>query len=410
MYNFTNYWYRQVFVLSSKEELSSEEQEKYEFVLNYILSYNEKRERKGKSGIEIPLRNNQVLPYNFWAFMLKDFSDYKELPSQTAQQVLKMVARSWKGFLKSIQDYWRNPSKYLGKPKIPKYLDKNGRYPVIFTNQQLKLKENFVHLTSSLKVRLFSQKEDIREVRIIPQGSSYKLEIVYSIEKEKPTASEIHQRIAGIDLGLDNFITMVNNIGEQPIVVKGGALKSKNQYYNKRISKLKRILKHCQNQYWSRQLEVLTKKRERQIQDFIHKVSKTIVDYCIQHNIDTLVVGKNKNWKQKIHLGTQTNQQFVQIPHSLLLEKLRYKCEEYGIHYIETEESYTSKANFIQGDEMKKETNFTGKRIYRGLYKTKDVLVNADVNAAYNIIRKVFPNHMKWDSGCGLHPTKVCIV
>ncbi|MED4995098.1 transposase, partial [Geobacillus stearothermophilus] len=212
-----------------------------------------------------------------------------------------------------------------------------------------------------------------------------------------------------IDLGLNNFVTMVNNIGETPIVINGKGVKSINQYYNKQKVYFQSILKKQNGLNWSKRLEKLTLKRNNKIKDFMHKASRYVVDWCVKHNIDTIVIGKNDNWKQEVDLGKRLNQAFVQIPYDMFIEQLQYKCEEVGIKVVLTEESYTSGTSFLDGEAPIKENYDKNRRIKRGLFKSnKGILINADVNGAYNIMRKVFPKAFaNGVEGVGLHPVKL---
>ncbi|WP_233434049.1 transposase [Geobacillus sp. FSL K6-0789] len=216
-------------------------------------------------------------------------------------------------------------------------------------------------------------------------------------------------RVVGIDLGLNNFVTMVNNIGETPIVINGKGVKSINQYYNKQKAYFQSILKKQNGLNWSKRLEKLTLKRNNKIKDFMHKASRYVVDWCVKHNIDTIVIGKNDNWKQEVDLGKRLNQAFVQIPYDMFIEQLQYKCEEVGIKVVLTEESYTSGTSFLDGEAPIKENYDKNRRIKRGLFKSnKGILINADVNGAYNIMRKVFPKTFaNGVEGVGLHPVKL---
>ncbi|MED3733283.1 transposase, partial [Geobacillus stearothermophilus] len=308
---------------------------------------------------------------------------------------------------KAIKDWIKNKEKYLGKPKLPKYKKKNGRNVVIFTNQQCKIKDGYIKFPKTdlkLKTKVI---EGLQQVRIVPKGSIYVIEVVY--KKEIPNMIRESNRVVGIDLGLDNFVTMVNNIGETPIVINGKGIKSINQYYNKQKAYFQSILKKQNGLDWSKRLEKLTLKRNNKIKDFMHKASRHVVDWCVKHNIDTIVIGKNDNWKQEVDLGKRLNQAFVQIPYDMFIHQLQYKAEEQGVRVIVTEESYTSKCSFLDMEEIKKQKQYKGKRIKRGLFQSeKGILINADVNGAYNIIRKVFPKAFADGiEGVGLHPVKL---
>ena len=141
----------------------------------------------------------------------------------------------------------------------------------------------------------------------------------------------------------------------------------------------------------------------------MHKVSKHIIDWCVQNQIDTIVIGRNKNWKQESVMSKKVNQNFVGIPHGLFIEKIKYKAENKGIKVIETEESYTSCTSFLDDEEPCKANANKNRRICRGLFKSnKGVIINADLNGAYQIIKKVFPNAFADGiEGVGLHPVRV---
>ncbi|WP_328058909.1 transposase, partial [Geobacillus stearothermophilus] len=330
------------------------------------------------------INNNEWIRYNSLDKMLKHEQVYKELPAQTSQQILRLLDKNWKSFFKAIKDWIKNKEKYLGKPKLPKYKKKNGRNVVIFTNQQCKIKDGYIKFPKTdlkLKTKVI---EGLQQVRIVPKGSIYVIEVVY--KKEIPNMIRESNRVVGIDLGLDNFVTMVNNIGETPIVINGKGIKSINQYYNKQKAYFQSILKKQNGLDWSKRLEKLTLKRNNKIKDFMHKASRHVVDWCVKHNIDTIVIGKNDNWKQEVDLGKRLNQAFVQIPYDMFIHQLQYKAEEQGVRVIVTEESYTSKCSFLDMEEIKKQKQYKGKRIKRGLFQSeKGILINADVNGAYNL-------------------------
>jgi putative transposase len=353
------------------------------------------------------INNNEWIRYNSLDKMLKHEEVYKELPSQTSQQILRLLDRNWKSFFQAIKDWSKNKEKYLGKPKLPKYKKKNGRNIVIFTNQQCKIKDGYIKFPKTdLKLKT-KVTEGLQQVRIVPKGSIYIIEVVY--KKEIPDIIRESNRVVGIDLGLDNFVTMVNNIGETPIVINGKGIKSINQYYNKQLSYFKSILKKQNGLDRSKRLEKLTLKRNNKIKDFMHKASRYVVNWCVKHNIDTVIIGKNDNWKQEINLGKRLNQSFVQIPYDMFIHQLQYKCEEVGIKIVLTDESYTSGTSFLDGEAPTKENYNKSRRIKRGLFRSnKGILINADVNGAYQIIKKVSPNAFaNGVEGVGLHPIKL---
>lgn len=339
--------------------------------------------------------------------IIKHKEPFKAIGSNSAQQTMKLLHTAWKSFFASIKDYSKNPSKYLGRPQLPKYLPKNGRYVWVLTNVQSKIVDG--HLKFSFKP-LHPYNGMIRtkvtgkhmQTRFIPKGDHYVLEIVY--EKEIVSCNEDSKRIIGIDLGISRLATIQNNCGLKPISINGGKIKSINNFYNKEIAKYQSKAKKINKVYWTKRLQRITNKRNHKIEYLLHCASKKIVDYCVYYNIDTVIVGYNSKWKQNAAIG-KTTQKFVDIPFRNLLSKLEYKLEELGIRLIMIEESYTSKASFLDEDKANKGTKFNGKRVKRGLYKSsKGTLINADVNGASNIIKKVFPKAFDGIKDVGLHP------
>jgi putative transposase len=256
-----------------------------------------------------------------------------------------------------------------------------------------------------LQTRL-PDKTNIREVRIIPKGIGYMVEIVYQKEiNPKPLNKD---SITAIDLGVRNLITMVNNNGLKPFVIKGGVVKSINQYYNKEKARIQSVYDR-QEIKTGKAMQKLTIKRNRKIHDYFHKISQKIIQYCVFHDIGTVVIGYNPDWKQNCHLGKRNSQNFVTIPYHRLVNQLGYKAEEKGITVIKQEESYSSKCSFLDNEPIKHHKKYLGRRITRGLFKsTTGTIINADVNGAYNILKKAFLNAVEADriEDVGLHPSR----
>lgn len=387
--------------------------------------------------------------------LMKASENAKQLYSSTAQLVLEVLHRSWKSFFEGIKDWKVNPSKYTGRPRIPNYKKKDGEFILIFTNQACTL-NNYINLSKGegennkylkiikhmygtinpnetylifpdntnikpIKTRL-DINTDLREVRIVPQGGGYKIEIVY--DKKVEIQSLDKSRIVGIDYGLSNVVAMANNIDSRPIVIKGSIVKSINQWYNKRRSQLYEIYdrqpiacdvktKRLIFNRDTRKLQSLTAHRNRLMKDIMHKISRYIINYCVQHNIGTIVIGHNNMWKQKINLGTKTNQNFVTIPYYILTKDIEYKGSEVGIDVLVRDESHTSKCSFLDNESLEHHDKYVGKRIKRGLFKSsKGLILNADVHAALNIIRKVFPNafsHANGIAGTLTYPVRISV-
>lgn len=329
---------------------------------------------------------------NDLAFRLKYSENYKALPAQTAQQILKIVGWNWSGFFKAIKRWRVHPKKFYRMPRPPKYKKKDGEFMLVFTNQQAKIEDSILILPKKGSVigKIKTRVKDLKEVRIIPKAIGYVLEIVY--EKTIDVPKQDKTRIAGIDLGVRNLVTIVNNIGKKPIIIKGGVAKSMNQYFNKKKAELQSKY-NKQGIKYGIKMKQLQVKRDKKMHDYLHKVSKAIIDYLVENDIGMLVIGHNDNWKQNSNIGKRNNQNFVTIPFYKLTHMLLYKTEEQGIETIFIEESYTSKCSFFDKESIKHHTKYPGKRISRGLFRTaKGLTINADVNAAYNIMKKAIPN------------------
>ena len=337
--------------------------------------------------------------------------NYRQLPACAAQNVLSLLDDGWKLFFKLIKEWKVQPDKFYSKPNPPKYKKKNGEHLLIFTNQQCKIKNNILKFPKKIGIEIKTRLLDdtnLREVRIIPKGVGYVCEIVYQEEVDiKKTDSS---RIAGIDFGSKNIVAMVNNIGLKPIVIKddGKGIKSINQFYNKRNAILQNIYAK-QGIKDGDKLRRLRTKRDKKANDWLHKLTRFVVNWCVKHNIGTMVVGYNPDWKQKIELGKRNNQNFVLIPFDIIIQKLSYKVEEYGIILKEQEESHTSICSFLDNEEIRHHEKYLGKRIIRSLFKSaKGIIIHADVNGAYNIIKKA-KSDFNGGGGCALHPLRYFI-
>ena len=352
------------------------------------------------------INNGNWIKYNQLFQLVKESEPYKDIGNNTGQGTLRILDKNWKAFFKAIKDWKKNPSKYLGRPKIPKYKDKDGRFLVSLDSNKVKLKDGYVYFVwkpfkpynNMFKT---NAQERILQCRFIPRCGKYVMEIIYEIEV--PDISETSDRVAAIDIGVDNFITMVNNIGENPIAVKGGVIKSINQFYNKQKANIQSELKKVNGKDWSKKLQKLTDKRYEMIKYQMHCISKYVVDWCVLYGIDTLIVGHNDEWKQK----KQGMQNFTYIPYELFIQMLAYKCENNGIRFIENEEAYTSGTSFLDNEDPVKENYNKERRVHRGLFIADcGKKINADVNGAYQILKKVIPDAFsKGIEGAGSHPT-----
>ena len=325
---------------------------------------------------------------------LKTEPDYKNCMSQPANCTLRLLDKNWKSFFVAIKDWSKHKEKYLGMPKLPKYLKKDGRYIWMIPNNTCYIYNNELHFRIRKLQSIIwktNAKGRLIQIRFVPHGCNYIMEVVTEIEVPDVVDFE-SKRIASIDLGVNNFVTLTNNIGLQPIIINGRGIKSINQYYNKQKAKLQSELRKRNNKGWSKALDTLTFKRSMRIKNFMHHVSKYIIQYCVENQIDTLVCGLNKEWKQECSMSKETNQKFVYIPYDILIKQLEYKSQEFGIKFITDNESYTSGTSFLDGEIPCKDNYDKSRRVQRGLFQASNRLINSDVNGSLQILKKVFPD------------------
>ena len=325
----------------------------------------------------------KYLTYNKLAKILSDSNnvDYRAMPyAQSAQQVLRQVDSQYKAFYASIKS-----KKIQGKKvRLPKYKDKeNGRYIFIYTNQCAKVSNGVVYLKTKRGILSFKTVADkIQQVRLVPKANHIVVEIIYNKECE---IKQDNNRYASIDLGLDNLCTLASNAA-QSIIVDGKCLKSINHHYNKTKAKLQSKLQ--QGKYSSKRISRLTLRRNRKIKDYMHKISRKIVEYMEANSLNTLFVGKNTGWKDSINLGKTNNQNFISIPYNMLIQMLEYKCKLAGINFSIVNEAYTSKCSFLDREKICRHDSYAGKRVKRGLFiSNSGNMINADVNGSLNIMR-----------------------
>jgi IS605 OrfB family transposase len=333
---------------------------------------------------------------------------YTKLPAAFAQRMTQIVGSEWKSFYEAHKGFAKQPVRYKAKTKPPRYANKAtttyiGRNGFKVENGTLFFANNII---PPIKTQFsFSQNWNakiidtiVREVRLVPKGNCFVIEIIYDESKAEKEGGFCllldKSRKAGIDLGINNLIAIATDQqGVRPALINGKALKSINASYNKRVAKLRSQGKYSH-------IQAVTNRRHRRIKDLLHRASNKVIDYCVENDIGTLVIGHNKNWKQDINIGKVNNQKFVNIPHSILISQIQYKCYKSGIEAIIQEESYTSKASALDNDHLPiygEESNnvsplFSGKRTRRGLYKGKNGILNADVNGSLNILRKATGN------------------
>jgi len=320
---------------------------------------------------------------------LKTGIDYKALPAKVSQLVLKQVEKTFKSYDSAKKEYDKTPNKFTGKPKLPRYKDKvKGRNVLTYNYQAVSktgLKQGIVK-PSGTNLHIPTNLKEVLEIRIVPKVSAYCIEIVY----EQPELEQlVNENYAFIDLGLDNLAAVTSNKPDfQPTLICGKALKSCNQKYNKTLSQLRSQLPD--NQKTSKRIQGLTQKRNCKVDYYLHTASRYIVNLLVANQISLLVIGQNEGWKQNINIGKRNNQNFVNVPHSRLIEQLIYKCSLVGIKVKTVNEAYTSKCSFIDLEPIQKHSKYQGQRVKRGLFRAKSgYCYNADIGASLNIGRKV---------------------
>ena len=328
---------------------------------------------------------------------------FRAMYASSAQQICNGVVEALASFRKLLKLF--REKKLENKPRPPKYR-KKGLFTVSYSKKWLKLTELGIRVPLGKSVKAWFGLESfylpmasnldwekIKEIRILPRHGCFYVEYVYQRES---TLEETHEgdseKVLGIDHGLDNWLTCVTNVGTS-FIVDGKHLKSVNQWYNKQIATIK---EGKPQGFWSKRLAKITEKRNRQMRDAVNKAARLVINYCLLNGIGRIVFGWNKGQKDGMDIGTKNNQKFVQIPTAKLKQRIYELCELRGIQFIETEESYTSQASFLDSDIIpvygEKPDNWkaSGRRIKRGLYRPENrAPINADANGAANILRKV---------------------
>lgn len=433
MYNVANFYIRNTMtgIRKSPEERTACEIEVLHYVFTGIQKANlyarenyEKKLKKYEAEGELPADLKcTVFPYptkEKWflsyrvldaIFKYTDNPTYRRMNSHVNQNAIKKAVKSWKSYFKSVRDYAVHPEKYKARPRIPGYI-RSAEMTASFTNQvssfifqegraYLRL-VNYKQLIPVGKEDLYSDMKYLK-VEVKPQYGGYTLLLTFKDDLVLPEVPKQPKRILGIDVGIDNFVAVANNFGDTPFLIKGGALKSMNQNFNKQKARLLSAVTKGKDSTHSRketkQLQALSRKRDTFLRDFFYKAAWYLVRYAKEQQVDIIVIGHNEGQKQNICIGKQNNQNFVSIPFSLFIKILRNTAAKAGIPVVEREESYTSKASLLDLDMIptykKRNTKtytFSGKRVRRGLYKTNSgLIINADINGAGNILRKEYP-------------------
>ena len=330
-------------------------------------------------------------------------TDYRALPAKVAEHVLKLVCQNFKSFFALLSK--KKSGEYRSSVKIPKYLPKIiGRQVLHYTNQAISVKAKVGYIKLSMtNIFIKSKVKRVQFVRVVPKANKITIEIGY--KKELPVLKNLSKsrRFSAVDIGVDNLAT-VSFADSEPFIVNGKPLKSINQFFNKvnagLVSRQRKINPNATTR--TTKMLTLSMKRDNKINDYLHKASRYIVNQLVSCDVTDLIIGHNNGWKQGTNLGKKTNQNFISIPFNRFIDMLCYKCALVGISVHIVDESYTSKASFLDRDfiptYMKVDLlkhKFSGRRKCRGLYKSKifQKVLNADVNGSLNIMRKFFQSN-----------------
>lgn len=438
MYNVANFFIRNTMtgMRKSPEERTSHETEVLHYVFTGIQKANahayevycKKREDCKKTGgmagaVRVSRLKCKVFPYptrEEWflsytvldaIFKYTDHPTYRRMNSQVNQNAIKKTVKSWKSYFQLRKDYAIHPEKYKARPRIPGYV-KNPAMTAAYTNQTAK----FIRKDGRAYLRFVNHKPPVLigkeslysgmtyvKTEVKPQYGGYSILLTFKEDIVLPEVPKSPKRILGIDVGVDNFCAVANNFGDTPFLIKGGAIKSMNQNFNKeRARLLSEVTKGSDSTHSvkkTKQLHTLSRRRETRLRDFFYKTAWYLVRYAKRQQVEVIVAEHNEDQKQNICIGRQNNQNFVSIPFCRFLDILRYTAAKAGIPVVLREESYTSKASLLDLDAIpaykKGDTinhTFSGKRVRRGLYKTNSgFFINADINGAGNILRKEYP-------------------
>ena len=444
LYNTTNFYIRQIWTgakIEDENKIHPLQKEVLSIVRENILAINEHNTLKFQKLVKKDILEGRVLTtkrkltrFNmpnkekaFPSYELLDAvfktsknKDYKSIPSHINQSVMKNVYNNWTSYFESMKEYKENASKFTGRPKIPRYKTKGATHSIIFSNQvctinkdkrgKFYLKLPKTKLRFNLSKHLLEKLNDmsLAEVRAQKYYNEIQLEIVLKVKNPINMMEEDKiKNVMSVDLGVNNLVACVSNNEMTPTIINGKPLKSINQYYNKKRAKLYSDLRvgksTTEGLFTSKRLEILDKKRQLQVKDFMHKASKQIIDLVKENDIHKVIVGYNKNFQSNVDIGKKNTQNFVNIPFGTFLNILEYKLKGIGVHFEKVDESYTSKSSFIDKDEIptyeknnSDKYTFSGKRIKRGLYQTKNrIIINADINGACNILKKNFDENLE---------------
>jgi len=317
--------------------------------------------------------------------------------ARCAQQVLRLFQQNLRSYFASVKDYKKNAKKYSGVPRFPRFRKSGERFQVIFTNQAAKLSGQIVDIASktfenklSIQLRTNSAKK-LCQVVFAPRNDYFLVYVIY--ETADPVISQNSSKVAAIDIGLTNLATVTFSKQDEPILYRSDLMKI-NRDFNQIASKYVSILMKTQNKNTSKRRDRLSEKRTGVIEDRLHKISREIINDLSHRGVSTVIVGKNTG--QKINNNLKS---FVQVPLFRLISMIKYKAELAGITFIQVNESYTSGTSFLDNELPTKEYYDKSRRKYRGLFLSNESKrINADINASFQIMKKVYKEFMYTNS------------
>ncbi len=389
--NSVNYLIKQCYRIHTKikngKTLEEWEDELIRAINSGITEYN-----LGRSEVKrlryIDTDNGYIADAYFLSWYLKGTEVYKDVPYATCSQIcIQEKCREWKSFYRATAEYGKDPKKFKEHPHVPGYLNpKTGRGSLVITSQNFKVDEagnvTMPKFLSGIHIR--ARHGNVRQIRI----KIFKNSILISLMYEKEEKQICGTKVMGIDLGVNNLLAAAWDSDDKPVIISGKPIKSINQYYNKAKAHMQKEAKKSNGKNRTKRLDKLTAKRNRKIKDYMHKASRKIVDMAISSGVGLIVIGANHGWKQEVHMGNVTNQNFVSIPYKTLINMIEYKAKLEGIEVRIVSESYTSGTSFLDGEKPTKDYYDKSRRVKRGLFRSNNgILINADINAAYQMIK-----------------------
>lgn len=363
-----------------------------------------------KFGLDMTGKKKYLNYYDIWNLMKHNNPDYLALPCHTSQRVIKQVHQAFKSFFALMK--LKEKGKYDKKVKWPKYMKKDGYNITVFDSIGNSSKEDdTIHLPTYKDLRFKTKCNNVNTITIVPKSGYIEVQFLY--EKEEISLKEDNGNYMSIDLGVSNLASCFCN-KEQSFIINGKPLKHINQFFNKKYALEKSRIKEQHNIEFSKKTRHLLMKRFHKVKDYLHKASRYIINQAVSRGINTIVISQAKNWKQEVNMGEENNQNFVQIPHEMFVNMLIYKGKLEGINVVRQNEAYTSLCSSLDNEEVKKHDKYIGKRIYRGLYRSTQHLINADINGAINSLRKYLKCNceavMPADVGFVYNPIKVSML